>query len=88
MELKCAYLFTICLFMVFSGCRQQGNNPEANLKIDAQEQELQRIEPLISHYYATNPDSAEFYCYRKIELLKSLNRLETAARNRVGMAIR
>ncbi|GEM_PF-3682763 len=78
MELKCAYLFTICLFMVFSGCRQQGNNPEANLKIDAQEQELQRIEPLISHYYATNPDSAEFYCYRKIELLKSLNRLETA----------
>ncbi len=42
------------------------------------ELKLQQIDSLISHYYPIHPDSAEFYCYQKIELLKSLNRLELA----------
>ena len=58
----------------FSGCTPKGNN----LKIQSEELELKRIDPLISQFYATNPDSAEYYCYRKIELLKSLNRIEPA----------
>ena len=76
MDLKVSYIIIISLLLVFSGCHPKGNNPGEDQKIKEQEIELLRIEPLISHYYATNLDSAEYYCYRKIELLKSIDRFE------------
>ena len=76
MELKYAHLLFICLLMGFSGCRPNGDNLDTNLKTETEERELKQIDTLISHYYATNLDSAEYYCYRKIYLLQSLGQLE------------
>ena len=78
MELKANYIIIIFILTVFSSCLPKGNNQGEDLKIKAKEIEILRIESLISQFYATDPDSAEYYCYRKIELLKSLDRLETA----------
>ena len=76
MKYNFAYILFICLLMGFFGCRPKSDIPGANPKTETEKRELHRIDALISRYYATKLDSAEYYCYRKIEILKSLDRLE------------
>jgi AraC-like DNA-binding protein len=78
MKSRFTFLLLGCLQIVMVACQPYGNTSHDMPIGEADKARLQVLDTLMAHYYAANPDSAVYYCYQKIELLKSLNRIETA----------